>query len=47
MKQNLLYSAPESEALELRLSGVIAASEPLLLTPMLDAPFGAEDTWTV
>ena len=47
MKQKLLYIAPESDSLEVHLNGVIATSDPLLIAPSLDKPFGDEDTWSL
>ena len=47
MKQKLLYVAPEAESIEVRLDGIIAASETLSVTPGLDKPFGDEDVWTL
>ena len=47
MNKKQLYAAPTTEVLELRLEGVIAASEPELENPPLfqDPYDGTQDNW--
>ncbi len=40
MKEKETYISPECEALEMRLEGVIAASD-----PKFNSPFGGEQEW--
>lgn len=44
-KTKMLYASPESDVLELRLEGVIAASYENANDPNINQPFSDEEDW--
>ena len=45
MNEKQLYLAPDCEKFELRLEGVIAASDVASITPGITPPFETEEIW--